>query len=73
MKTVISRLRLPEELYENVRAEAKRRKTTLSETFRVLIACGFDTLSPLPADTRQAIADTWEKLGPAPEVDYHKL
>jgi hypothetical protein len=27
----------------------------------------------LDAPMENAIADTWEKLGPAPEVDYDKL
>lgn len=69
MKTVTYPIRLPKDLYQRVQAEAGRRKKKLSETFRDLIAYGFDALPPLP-DTAEAAADTWEKLGPAPEVDY---
>jgi len=72
MKTVTYPLRLPRDLYKRVEAEAERRKKKLSETFRDLIAYGFEALPPLP-DTSQVVADTWEKLGPAPDVIYDKL
>jgi hypothetical protein len=72
MKSVTYPIRLPEDLYQRVQAEAERRKKKLSETFRDLIAYGFEALPPLP-DTSEAVADTWEKLGPAPEIDYGKL
>ena len=72
MKTVTYPLRLPKELYERVEIEAGRRKKKLSETFRDLISYGFEALPPLP-DTSQVIAETWDKLGPAPDVLYDKL
>ena len=71
MKTVTYPLRLPDELYKRVRTEAKRRRKKISELFRDLIAYGFEALPPV-ADT-EVIADTWEKLGPAPDVLYDKL
>ncbi len=71
MTTVTYPLRLPKELYRRVQAEAERRKKKLSETFRDLIAYGFASLPPLP-DT-EVVADTWEKLGPAPDIVYDKL
>ena len=53
--------------------EAKRRRKKLSEVFRDLISYGFDALPPLPEDTTRIVADSWEKLGPAPDIDYGKL
>jgi hypothetical protein len=73
MKTITYPLRLPEDLYEKVEAEAQKRQQKLSEVFRDLIAYGFESLPPLPDETAKMIADTWEKLGPAPEIDYDKL
>ena len=55
-----------------VEHEAERRKKKLSETFRDLIAYGFEALPPLP-DTSEAVADSWAKLGPAPDIAYDKL
>ena len=71
MKTVTYPLRLPNDLYKRVQAEARRRRKKVSEVFRDLIAYGFEALPPAP-DTA-VIADTWEKIGPAPDVLYDKL
>lgn len=73
MKTVTYPLRLPRELYDKVQAEAERRNKKLSEIFRDLVAYGFECLPPTPDEAIKGIADTWEKLGPPPEVDYDKL
>ena len=72
MKTITYPLRLPKDLYDRVATEAERRKKKMSETFRDLIAYGFGALPPLP-DTSEVVADTWEKLGPAPDIAYDKL
>ena len=72
MKTITYPLRVPRDLYKRVQQEAERRKKKLSETFRDLIAYGFEALPPLP-DTSEVVADTWAKLGPAPDVAYDKL
>jgi hypothetical protein len=72
MKTVTYALRLDQELYEKVGVEADKRKKKLSEMLRDLITYGFKALPPLP-DTPEVVADTWEKLGPAPDVAYDKL
>jgi len=71
MKTVTYPLRLPDDLYKKVQGEARRRKKKLSELFRDLISYGFDALPPAP--DMEVIADTWEKLGPAPDILYDKL
>ena len=71
MKTVTYPLRLPGELYKRVQTEARRRNKKVSEVFRDLIAYGFEALPPAP-DT-EVIADTWEKLGRAPDILYDKL
>ena len=73
MKNITYPLRLPADLYGRARAEAKRRRKKLSEIFRELIAYGFEALPPMPEDTTRIIADTWDKLGPAPDIDYDKL
>ena len=69
MKTITYPLRVPRDLYKRVQHEAERRKKKLSETFRDLIAYGFEALPPLP-DTSETVADTWAKLGPAPDIAY---
>ncbi len=66
MKTVVYPLRLPAGLYKRVQAEAGKRRKKVSELFREVILYGLPALPPLP-DTSQAVADTWAKLGPAPE------
>ena len=71
MKTVTYPLRLPKDLFKR-EAEVDRRRKKVSETFRDLITYGFEALPPLP-DTSAMVADTWEKLGPAPDVDYDKI
>ena len=72
MKVVTYPLRLPQDLYDRVKAESQKRRKKMSELFRDLIGYGFEALPPMP-DTAEAVADTWDKLGPAPDVDYAKL
>ena len=72
MKTVTYPLRLPQDLYKRVELEAGKRHKKLSELFRELIGHGFEALPPMP-DTSAAVADTWDRLGPAPDIDYAKL
>ena len=72
MKTITYLLRLDPPLLERVRSEAKRRNKKVSELFRDIIGYGLQSLPPVP-DTAAPVADAWEKLGPAPEVDYDKL
>ena len=71
MKTITYPLRIPDSLYKRIQREAKLRNKKLAELLRDLISYGFDALPPA-ADT-QVIADTWDKLGPAPDVIYDKL
>lgn len=73
MKTVTYPLRLNEAVFQRVKKEAGRRHKKVSELFRDIIAYGLPSLPPLPDETTETIADTWEKLGPAPEIDYDKL
>ena len=72
MKTVTYPLRLTDKLYRRVRREADRRQKKLSELFREIIGCGLRALPPMQ-DTSPMVADTWERLGPPPEIDYDKL
>jgi hypothetical protein len=71
MKNVTYPLELPKDLFERVQAVAERSKKELSATFRDLIIDGIAT-QPASADIAQ-VSDTWEKLGPAPDVLYDKL
>jgi len=73
MKTVTYPLRLPKDLYAKAQNEAAKRKKKLSEIFRDLIIYGFEALPPLPDERTKLIADTWDKLGPAPDIDYDRL
>lgn len=72
MKTIVYPLRLPAGLYKRVQVEAGRRRKKVSELFREVIQYGLPALPPLP-DTAPAVAETWEQLGPAPDVDYDRL
>jgi hypothetical protein len=46
----------------------------MADVFREAIGLGWPALPPIPeAEMDGSIADTWEKLGPAPEIDYGKL
>lgn len=73
MKTITYPLRLDAQLYRQVRQEAQRRRLKLADVFRTTISLGLSALPPLPDPMHKLIADTWEKLGPAPEIDYDKL
>jgi hypothetical protein len=72
MKTVSYTIRLDQETFERVEKEARRRKKSLADIFRDTITYGLPALPPVPG-MEGVIADTWEKLGPAPEIDYDKL
>jgi hypothetical protein len=65
-------IRLDQEMFERVEDEARRRKKSLADIFRDTIAYGLPALPPIPG-LESVVADTWEKLGPAPEIDYDKL
>jgi hypothetical protein len=72
MKTVTYPLRLAPPLLKRVRSKARRRNKKMAELFRDIIGYGLESLPPTP-DTSVAVADTWEKLGPAPDINYYKL
>jgi hypothetical protein len=74
VKTVTYPIRFEQAEYEKLQAEAKRRRKSLADLFRDLVTYGLPALPPLPdpQDT-SAVAELWESLGPAPEVDYDKL
>jgi hypothetical protein len=72
MKIMVVPLRIPSQLYRKVQSEAKRRDKKVSELLRETIRYGLSALPALP-DTSALVLDTWEKLGPAPEIDYDKL
>ena len=74
MKTVTYPLRLDTGTMRRIKMEAKRRKKNTAVLLREIIGVGLPALPPIPeAGMDGLIADTWEKLGPAPEIDYDKL
>ena len=72
MKTTVYPLRLSDELYGRVKAVAEQRGKKVSDMFRDIIGYGLESLPPMP-DMRAVILDTWDKLGPAPEVNYDEI
>ena len=73
MKTITYPLRLSEELFEKVQREAQLQQKELSEVLTDAINCGLPSLPPPSDSTVEVVADTWDRLGPAPEIDYDKL
>ena len=68
MKTITYPLRLDLELYKRIETLAKERHKKISELLRDFISEALP-----PEDTSAAIAQHWEKLGPAPTIDYDKI
>ena len=74
VKTITFPLRVDAATHARVRKEARRRRKSMADVFRDAIGIGLLNLPPMPdAGMDGLIADTWEKLGPAPEIDYGKL
>ena len=72
MKTVSYTLRLEKSTFDKVEEEARRRGKSLADLLRDTITYGLPALPPLPG-MEAMISDTWDKLGPSPEIDYNKL
>jgi hypothetical protein len=72
MKSVTYPVRFRKDEYDRLMAEARRRRKTLADLLRDLVTYGLPALPP-PPDWESAILDTWDKLGPAPEVNYDQL
>lgn len=72
MKTVTYPIRIQQGDYRRLVAEAKRRRKSLAELFRDLIAYGLPALPPVP-ETYEALQEVWDNLGPPPEILYDKL
>lgn len=72
MKTVSYTLRLEKDIFDRLEKEARRRKKSLADIFRDTITFGLPALPPIPG-MENVVADTWDKLGPAPEIDYDQL
>ena len=74
VKTLTYPLRLDESTYQRIELEAKRRHKSMAAVFREVIGLGLPALPPVPEAAMDGlIADTWEKLGPAPDINYDKL
>ncbi len=72
MKTVTYPIRIEQADYDLLVKEAKRRKKSLADLFRDLIAYGLPALPAIP-EPYEAAQAAWESLGPAPEINYDKL
>lgn len=67
-------LRLDSGLYERLELEARRRSRPVSDLMRETIGLGLGALPPPVNDSLDGVvADSWARLGPAPDVDYDKL
>jgi hypothetical protein len=74
MKTVTYPLRLDKKTMHRVELEAKRRRKSMADVFREAIGLGLPALPPIPeAGMEGVVADTWEKLGSVPDIDYRKF
>ncbi|MEI6785946.1 MAG: hypothetical protein WCQ21_34095 [Verrucomicrobiota bacterium] len=72
MKTISYPVRFTEAEYAAVKLEAQKRKKTIADLFRDLIAYGLPALPPIP-ENYEALQEVWDNLGPAPEVIYENL
>jgi hypothetical protein len=74
MKTVTYWLRLDKRTMQRIEVEARRRQKSVAAVFREVIGFGLAALPRTPeVHEGYVIADTWEKLGPAPKINYDKL
>ena len=67
---------LPKDLLEEVRRTAAETGLSMADVMRQGMKRGLPQLRQAMSreeDLSEAIADTWEKLGPAPRVDYDQL
>jgi hypothetical protein len=72
VKTISYPVRFSEEEYAALKREAAKRKKTLADLFRDLVAYGLPALPPVP-ESCDALQEVWDNLGPAPEVVYENL
>jgi hypothetical protein len=71
VKTITYPLELDAELYLRVTREAERRQKKVEDMFREVIANGIPA-PPVEPNLTAVIQETWDKLGPAPEVGFAK-
>jgi hypothetical protein len=70
MKTVKYTIQLDEHVFRQIQFEAERRDQSLDEVFKTAISAG---LLSLDSAMEKVVADTWEKIGAPPEIDYDKI
>jgi Ribbon-helix-helix protein, copG family len=69
-------LTLPDDLLDQVRRIAKETKLSMADVMRQAIRFGAPQVRKrlsVEEDMSEVAADTWDKLGPAPDIDYDKL
>jgi hypothetical protein len=67
---------LPKELLEEVRRTAKETGLSMADAMRQALKRGLPQVRQAMSreeDMSEVIADTWEKLGPAPRVNWDEL
>lgn len=72
MKTVTYPIRIPKADYDILVKEARRRRKSLADLFRDLIAYGLPALPAIP-EPFEAVQEAWVNLGPPPTILYDKL
>ena len=73
MSQITIPLGMPKELYEEVKDAAKQTGLSNADVMRQAIKFGVPKVRQamsVEEDFSEAAADTWEKLGPAPRVNY---
>ena len=73
MSQVTYPLGLPKELLEQVKDAAKETGLSTADVMRQAIKLGVPRVRQamsIEEDMSEVMADTWEKLGPAPRVNY---
>jgi hypothetical protein len=76
MSQVTYPLGLPKDLLDEVKRAAKETGLSTADVMRQAIKFGVPKVRlrmSVEEDFAEAAADTWEKLGPAPTINYDKL
>ena len=76
MSQVTYPLGLPKDLLDEVKDAAKETGLSTADVMRQAIKIGVPKVRQamsVEEDFSEAAADTWEKLGPAPTINYDKL
>lgn len=76
MSQITYPLGMPKDLMKEVKDAAKETGLSTADVMRQAIKFGVPKVRqalPTEEDVSEAMADTWEKLGPAPRVNYDAI